>query len=89
MDVRTILIDQGGGPVTVTVDDEWEHELQLDEAEMQEDGFHAEAHDRTADGVRFRFITPKADDHPLTLERRHARDDEWEEIGEVTHVEAE
>lgn len=89
MDVRNILIDQGGGPVTVEVDDEWQHKLRLDEAEMREDGFHAEAHDREADDVLFRFTTPKAEDHPITLERRHVREDEWEEIGEVTYVAAE
>lgn len=83
-DVRNILIEQGGGPVTVEVEDEWRHKLLLDEAEEREDGFYAEAHDREADDVLFRFTTPKAQELPITLERRHVRDAEWEEIGTVT-----
>jgi len=42
-----------------------------------------------ADNVLFRFTTPKTSNETVTVERRHARDDEWEELGELTAVDVE
>lgn len=87
---QTILEQQGRGPVTVEVDDEWEHEIELEESTEQPDEYfgeyYAEGRDLEADDVRFRFVTPDHEETPVFLERRHARDGEWERLGEVTDV---
>ncbi|MEE6210984.1 hypothetical protein U3A55_12585 [Salarchaeum sp. III] len=84
--IATVLAKQGAGPVTVEVDDEWTHEIQLEYADVEEDGFFAEGRDREGDDVAFEFRTPKTENEPITLYRKHARDDEWEEVGRVTDV---
>lgn len=102
VDVRMRLLKQDSGPVDVEVDDEWEHELDLVGVDEEEDGLHGRARDREAKDVLYRFVTPKAKDTPVYLERRHARDapetepgevnpegGDWERLGEVTDVDIE
>ncbi|MFB6270527.1 MAG: hypothetical protein ABEH83_11315, partial [Halobacterium sp.] len=85
----TILREQEQGPVHIVVDGEWEHDVELEDAEIGEQGFHAEGRDLEADNVLFEFETPKTSDERVTVKRRHARDDEWEELGELTEVDVE
>ncbi len=85
----TILREQEAGPVHIEVDDEWEHDVELEEAEEGEQGFYAEGRDMEADNVLFRFTTPKTSDEHVTVERRHARDDDWKELGKLTGVDVE
>jgi hypothetical protein len=85
----TILHEQGAGPVHIEVDGEWEHDVELEQSEIGERGFQAEGRDMAADNVLFRFTTPKTSNEPVTVERRHARDDDWEEVGELTAVDLE
>lgn len=85
-DVRMRLLKQDRGPVEVEVDDEWEHELELRGVEEKPDGLHGEARDAEADDVLYRFVTDDDEELPVYLERRHARDEEFERLGEVTDV---
>ncbi|QLC33549.1 hypothetical protein EFA46_004815 [Halarchaeum sp. CBA1220] len=85
-DVRMRLLKQDRGPITVEVDDEWEHELELEGVAEEPDGLHGEAGDAEADDVRYRFVTDDDEELPVYLERRHARDEAFERVGEVTDV---
>ncbi|GGL69088.1 hypothetical protein GCM10009039_28820 [Halocalculus aciditolerans] len=93
------LLKQDSGPVSVEVDDEWEHELDLAGVDEEPGGLHGRARDRAADDVLYRFVTPDGEETPVYLERRHARDaaetkpgevkpeaGDWERLGEVTDV---
>ncbi|MFB6121691.1 MAG: hypothetical protein ABEJ68_11325 [Halobacteriaceae archaeon] len=82
-DVALVLEKQGRGPVTVETEDGTTYELELTETEHDESGFHAEAEDQFAEDVFYRLSAPKHDGERVQLERRHARDEEWTDLGPV------
>ncbi len=73
----------------VEVDDgAWAHVVQIEEAEMRNEGLYAEGTDADADNVLYRMGESAHDlDDEVILERRHARDEEWEAVGPVTQIE--
>lgn len=86
--IATILVDQAPGSMRVEVDDNWSHVVAVTEPEMRENALHVEATDAEADNVHYRIEESVHDpDDDLVLERRHTRDDDWDAVGPVTHVE--
>lgn len=82
----TVLHEQGRGPVTIDLTDGSEYEVELRETTIEGNTFHAEGTDRNVDDVLYRVEEDFHDGDELTLERRHARDDEWTALGTIGQV---